>query len=112
MTDSDEDPFDDPAWLNFAEDVKENLIPKVKESALSIAVYTGGDPDPKQAVELGYMVLLDKPIIIAVMAGAKVPENLVRVADEIIEIDVDDPAKAGERLKAATKRVAEKRGLA
>lgn len=109
---SDDDPFEDPQWLEFAESVRTDLIPKVKGSALSVALFTGGDPDPKQAIELGYMVLLDKPIIIAVVPGAVVPNNLVRVADEIVEVNFGDPVKASEAIRAATERVAIKRGLA
>ena len=111
LGDDDEDPFDDPQWKAFADDVKTELVPKLKSSALSIALYSGGDPDPKQAIELGYMVLLDKPIIIAVLPGSVVPNNLMKVADEIVEVDFDDVVKTGERIKAATIRVAKARGL-
>jgi nucleoside 2-deoxyribosyltransferase len=105
-----DDPFDDPEWLAYADHVRESLIPMVKNSALSVAMFGTGDPDPKQAIEIGYMVLLDKPIIVTVMPGAKVPNKLARVADEIVEA-ADDPATTSMRLKAAIKRVAEKRGL-
>lgn len=107
----DDDPFKDPAWEAFAEQVREELVPKVKDSALSVALYTGGDPDPKQAIEIGYMVLLNKPIIVAVTPGAVVPENLMRVADDVVEVNMDDTAGTAQRLKEATLRVAEKRGL-
>lgn len=104
-----DDPFDDPEWKQYAEHVKKNLIPMIKKSAISVALFSGGDPDPKQAIELGYMILLDKPIIVSVLRGAKVPDNLVRVADEIVEADFDDPEGTAFRLRAAVKRVVDKR---
>lgn len=108
---TDPDPFQDPAWHAFAEDVKDRLVPMIKDSSLSMALYTGGDPDPKQAIEIGYMVLLDKPIILTVAPGAQVPEKVARVADEIVEVNFDDPEDTALRIRAACDRVAEKRGL-
>jgi len=47
-----------------------------------------GSLDPKLAMETGYAVLLDKPIIGAITAGAKVPAKLILVCDELIEVDM------------------------
>lgn len=109
--DEDGDPFNDPEWLAYAEDVKARLVPMVKDSALTMALYSGGDPDPKQAIEFGYMVLLDKPIILTVTPGAKVPDKVARVADEIVEADFDDAEGTAVRIREASERVAKKLGL-
>jgi hypothetical protein len=70
------------------------------DSAVSLTIYSGG-VDGKLALELGASVLLDKPIIVMVAPGAKVPKKVVRVADKIIEADLDDPAKATEKIRDA-----------
>lgn len=99
------DPFEGPEWERYAEDVKKNLIPRIKDSTCSMALFSGGDPDPKQAIELGYMFLLDKPIIAVVIPGAKVPDKLVRVADAIVEADPSQPEKASAAIAEALKRL-------
>lgn len=98
-----DDPFTDPEWLAYAAHVRNELIPMIKESAVTMAMVTGSDPDPKQAVELGYMIMLDKPIITAVTPGAKLPNKLAVVSDAIIEIDMDDPEGTATRIREAIK---------
>src|SRR5512144_298268 len=78
------DPFDDPQIREFLERADRELLPMIRESAITTSLWSG-HPDPKQAIEFGYMVLLDKPIVIVVIHGAKVPDKVVRVADAIIE---------------------------
>lgn len=90
------DPFDSPEVRAFLERAGRELAPKVRDSAVTMALWSG-DPDPKQAIEFGYMVLLDKPIVIVVIRGAKVPEKVVKVADAIIEWS-DDQAVLSERI--------------
>jgi hypothetical protein len=63
--------------------------------------------DVKFAVELGFMVMLDKPIIAVVSPGSKVPLKLAKVADEIVEGDIGDP-DFQERFHAAIDRVTAK----
>ena len=51
--------WDDPdiqGWLNS---VTEDMIPKMKDSALSLAIFNG-TIDAKLAVEIGAAILLDK----------------------------------------------------
>lgn len=101
--DRDSDPFDDPAWLEYAQQAREKLEPMVKDSAIAMSVYSG-KIDPKMAIELGYMIMLDKPIIAVVTPGVKVPNKLAVVADEIVELALDDPSFA-QRLQDAMTRV-------
>lgn len=103
--DKDSDPFDDPVWRDYAKHAREELAPMIKDSAITVSVYTGsGDPSPKMAIELGYMILLDKPIIAVVTPGCRVPGKLAVVADEIVELALDDPSFP-QRLQDAMARV-------
>ena len=92
----------DPEWEAFKNEVNTNLAPKLADSACSITIYSGKE-DIKLAVELGLTILMDKPIILCVTHGAKIPGHLARVADEIIEID--DIPSASDRIMEAVTRV-------
>ena len=98
-----DDPFDSPEWKEMARAAREELSPMVESSAVAVSLYDG-TIDPKMAIETGYMILLDKPIIAIVSPGAKVPNKLVLVADEIIEGNLGDPTLQ-DRLRAAIARV-------
>lgn len=102
-----DDPFDDPVWEAYAKKAREQLAPMMADSAIAVSVYDGGEVDPKMAIETGYMVLMDKPIIAVVTPGCKVPGKLALVADEIVELSLDD-GSFPERLQAAMARVAAK----
>lgn len=78
---------DSDDWKIYAEHFKENVAPKMKESAYVMSLVPG-TPDVKFAVELGYAIMLDKPIIAVVAVGSTPPERLVRVADAILEGDI------------------------
>ena len=82
---------DDPDFKAWAERVRAHVLPMINESALTMSLVPTGDTDIKFAVELGLSIMLDKPIIAVVQPGTKVPEHLVRVADEIVEADLDNP---------------------
>lgn len=85
------DPWQDPAWLHYAKHAQEEMLPMLKGSEITIAM-VNSEVDPKMACELGYMIMLDKPILVIVSAGMKVPDKLIRVADEIVEgADMNDP---------------------
>lgn len=88
----------DDAWSNpdvraFLRDAEENLVPKLENSAITVSVLTEKALlDPKFAIELGFSILLDKPIIVAVAPGVKVPGKLVLAADHIMEADMSTSA--------------------
>lgn len=83
---------DDPEWQEFEKEVREELIPKLDESAIVASIAPTGKPDVKYAVELGMSIMLDKPIVLIVKKGQKIPVRLGRVADKIIEVDFKDAA--------------------
>jgi len=47
--------------------------------------------DIKFAVELGLMIMLDKPIIMVIQPNQVLPEKLRRVADDIVVHDPEHP---------------------
>lgn len=99
-----DDPFDDPAWERYAKQAREELAPMVEKSAIAVSVHSDGEISPRMAIEMGYMILMDKPIIAVVTPGVKVPSKLAMVADEIVELTLDDPSFA-QRIQAAMTRV-------
>jgi hypothetical protein len=102
------DPLEsDPEFARFARAVKNDLVPKLNASEITVSLCPT-DPtalDVKYAVELGFSILLDKPIILCVAPGQVIPDHLVRVADRIVEYDRADPAGSQDRLQAAIEEI-------
>jgi nucleoside 2-deoxyribosyltransferase len=85
--------------------VRRELIPKIRESAVTVSLVPNGDTDVKFAVELGFSIMLGKPIILIVTPGTRVPDKLVQIADEIVEVaDISAPAD-GARIAEAIHRI-------
>ena len=105
MTDN---PWEDPGWLAYAQRCIDELGPKIDQSAVTIAMVPRGPADVKMATELGFMILMDKPIIAIVLPGARISSKLAKVADAIVEGDLDDP-RFIERLKATIEQLTKKR---
>lgn len=95
------DPFEDPQWHDYAERVKRELVPKMRDSSIAVSMCTDSEPDPKLAIETGYMILLDKPIITVVTPGATVPRKLAMVSDVIVEADLDRPEETARKIREA-----------
>jgi hypothetical protein len=76
----------DPQFIAWAKRVKEELVPKIDSSACTISLVPEGEVDVKFAVELGLSIMLDKPIIVVVRPGTKVPDKLALVAADIVEV--------------------------
>jgi hypothetical protein len=97
------DPWDDPEVRRYLARANKELRPMVQKSRVTVALWTG-DPDAKQAIELGFMILYDKPIIILAEPGQVIPAKLAAVADEIIFGGPGDQA-AVDKLSAAMTRI-------
>lgn len=97
------DLFDDPETRAWAQRAVDELIPMISDSALTVSLVPdqAGVDDIKFALELGLSIMLDKPIIVAVVPGRRIPDHLARVADTIIDYDPADPAGTGARLGKA-----------
>lgn len=103
--------FDDPAARAWLRRAKRDLVPKMRESQIVLSLYNG-EPDAKLAVETGFAVLLDKPIIGLVTPGCTPSAKFVAICDELIEADMDHDINTAEgrasvqaRLTAAMKRL-------
>lgn len=96
------------AW---SERVLEELVPKLQSSMLTVSIVPNGPADVKFAVELGMSIMLDKPIVLAIKPGVHVPEKLVQIADELVEIDLSDETttrKTSKRVSEAIKRIVDR----
>jgi hypothetical protein len=71
---------EDRAWRQYAERFRREGLQKVIGSGACISLYTGDgtDFDVQQAMELGAMLLLDKPLILVTTPGAKLPSRLAK----------------------------------
>lgn len=98
------DVYDSPEFQRYANRVRAELEPMIKDSAVCVSILPSGETDVKFAVELGYMIMLDKPIIVVVQPGSKVPSKLALVADIIVEGRPGEPGFEG-RFKAAIGKV-------
>lgn len=93
-------------WDEFVEHVRRSTLQQMQESAFVMSLVPRGETDVKFAVELGLAIMYDKPLLAVVMPGSEVPEKLRRVADEIVEADVD-VEEGQRRIREALDRMAE-----
>lgn len=62
--------------------------------------------DVTPLIQLGAAIMLDKPIVVIVEPGRTIPATLRRIADEIIETDLEhDPAGSAGAIGAALERL-------
>lgn len=76
-------------WQEFVDHTRRQTLAQMVDSAIVVSINPGGEPDIKYAVELGLSIMLDKPILLVSMPGREIPERLRRVADEVVECDLD-----------------------
>lgn len=86
----------------FFEHARRDMFPKMKESIISIVI--AAEPDPKLCLELGAAILFDKPIVVLVPVGEKLPSNLARLASAVVQGDVKNDVTK-QRLEAAISKV-------
>jgi hypothetical protein len=93
MKNSKHDWADNSGFRQFAKEWLKDVAPKIRDSAFTITIApTGGTVDVKIAVEIGYSILLDKPLIVFCPKGRVVAPKLLRIADHIVEGDFDTEA--------------------
>lgn len=76
----------------FQKVVTEGLVPRVEGSHICVSIVPRDRKnfiDAKFCVELGVMIMLDKPILAIVDPTLEVPEKLRLVADEIVSADIN-----------------------
>jgi hypothetical protein len=94
-------------WVEFLKQAQGEALPKIKDSAMSILLAPGAEPDAKIAVELGFILLLDKPLILVVPEGRHVQRHLFAAADAVVEWDEDPEVLQGKVMQAMTQVVQE-----
>jgi hypothetical protein len=83
---------DDPGFAALVRHVRGRLIPALSGTRVVISVVPEGRINIKFAVELGVSILLDKPLMVVVAPGTRLPDKLVKVADMIVEAHIATPA--------------------
>lgn len=94
-------------WLK---DASADSLPKIKDSGTYAGIVTDSFlKDPLCALQLGYAMLLDKPIILIADKSMKLPESLVKISKLIERVDIKNPAD----MRRASQSIAEfAKGLA
>lgn len=90
--------YTDPDFKAWEHSVVTNMLPKLEGSAAAVMM-AFGDTDAKFAVELGFSIMLDKPILALVRPGQTPPRKLALVADMIVEADME--TEVGQAIVAA-----------
>lgn len=86
-----------------------DLPGKIGGSAMCISLVPDGEIDPKFAVELGYMIMLDRPIIAVVVPGATIGEKFAKVVDRFVELPANAaPAQLDRVLQAVIEELGTK----
>ena len=73
-------------------------------SAVTVSLVPRGDTDVKFAVELGFTLMFDKPLILVVAPGVTVPRRLRRAADAVVVGEIQHP-RTQDQLREVLKRV-------
>lgn len=100
---------EDRAWKEYDESFRKGVWPKLYESAVFLSLCGNLSEDEptidtiKAATQLGYALLLGKPLLLVVPKGVTIPVGMVRAADAIVyDFDVTDPQCQG-RIQDALK---------
>jgi hypothetical protein len=96
--------WDDPQMKRYLEHARNELQPMIDKSTFVLSVAPEAGPDPKIAMETGYMMWLDKPLIVVASKGQKVPRNIRKVAEVVIYGHPSDP-KVQAQLRRALNRL-------
>lgn len=101
----DKDPFKTTEWYDYSLRVVRDMLPKMKESAVVVSIAVDEErADVKLACEIGFALLLGKPLVIMADKLSQLPPGLARAADEIVYGEIQHP-KAQADLMGAMKRL-------
>jgi hypothetical protein len=109
---ADRDPFrDEPTVVAWAQNVLDNMVPALENSGFVVSLLpTRGIGDVKYWVELGAGIMMDKPLIVVAVAGAKLSQKLIAVADEVVYLPQGVNPAGSADLMAAITRMSERLG--
>lgn len=96
----------DRAWADFSDAFRTEVLPKLLSSGGSLSVFSGPDDISVQgATEVGYTLLLGRPLILVVTPGVSVPQRLRAVAHVVLDDWDAASLDAQERLSAALREI-------
>lgn len=110
LTEREEDAFND-----YVRHFRRNVAPRMESSSFVMSVLPSrrGGIDVKFCTELGYAIMLGKPIIAVAVQGAPVPRALRKLVTDTIVCDGDPDTSEGQAELALKTAAALKRlGLA
>lgn len=108
MDDKLNDAFNHPAVEEYFEHVRRELVPMLNKSTVTMTlVPPEGSHDLKYAVELGLMIMMDKPIIVLAVEGRPIPPKLRAVADEVVEVSSLNDVETSMKISQAMARIAD-----
>ena len=83
-------------WERFVRHARRDAVPKIEGSAFVMSlVPRSGEADVKFAVELGFGIMHNKPIVLLSMPGVEIPPGLRRIAHHVIELENDIDTEVG-----------------
>ena len=86
----------------------QGAVKGMKDSAMFMQIFTADiSKDPTPALQLGYAMMLDKPIVIVAPRGTPIPENIKKAARAIAFFDQND----AESVSVAVIEVLKEAGL-
>jgi hypothetical protein len=86
MKDTFNDLFKDKTVLNELDRFRRDVLPMLEESAAVLVIGPEDKhADLKIALEVGFAVLLDKPLIVMKLNGRECSPRLLTIADHVIE---------------------------
>lgn len=80
------------------EEARTGMLPKMKSSAFVMVALTG-EMDLALALQVGVVILLEKPLLLLVMKNAWAPQRLRALADAVVSIDDMETPEACEKVK-------------
>lgn len=102
------DDWNDPIAKRWVRHVLADMAPKMHNSRIVCAVVPDDEGDVKFWVELGAMIMFNKPIVIVAFGDQQIPDKLRLVADEVVICPNGvDPSSSAE-LAAAVNRLADR----
>jgi len=95
------DPETRDEFDRYVEHARRKTTQEITGSAAFISIAPRPEElDVKFCLELGLAIMLDKPIIVVAFDDRDVPERLRRVADRVVETDIDTEAGARKLAEA------------
>lgn len=102
------DPWSSKEAQDWIKHCAQEMIPKMADSAICVSLVTGNSAkDIKFCVELGAMIMMDKPVVVVATEGQTISKKLAAVADEIVFLPAGDPhgQEAAQRISAVISKL-------